>query len=218
MFVQYLLSVIASLFVATTSVRISRDFREIEVGYGELIPIWADVLEGNSVKAACGSLQPVTWTYFGNNEPLPGTNRQHNNTIILTNLRVSDSGYYYCIGTYRTQSGMIAYFKKSFVLYVWTKPPLGFVLPNEVHVSEGENVTFACGSFREVEWFFRPIGQEVHLANNTLLLKNVRKDSSGLYLCRGFRINRRVFQIPAALFVDTHVVFTANITIESEDK
>ncbi len=235
MFVQYLLSLIASFLVAT-SVRISRDFREIEVGYGELIPInEVDVLEGNSVKAACGSLQPVTWTYtfdyneefgydfeivdgvyvyFGNNDPLPGTNRQHNNTIILTNLRVSDSGYYYCLGTYRTYSGMIAYFKKSFALYVWTKPPLGFVLPNEVHVSEGDNVTFACGSFREVEWFFRPIGQEVHLANNTLSLKNVRKDSSGLYLCRGFPINRRVFQIPAALFVDTRVVFTANITIE----
>ncbi len=76
--------------------------------------LWADV-EGNSVKAACGSLLLGLISEIMNHLVLIG-----NITILhFDQFEVSDSGYYYCIGTYRTQSGMIAYFKKSFVLYVW---------------------------------------------------------------------------------------------------
>ncbi len=56
----------------------------------------------------------------------------------------------------------------------------------------------------------------IHLANNTLFLYNVRKGTSGFYFCRGFHENRRIFQYPAVLFVDTRVVFTATITLESQ--
>ncbi len=237
MSLQYLVSAVSSFTIAT-SVRIPRDFSEIEIRHGELIPIGGvNVFEGSTVMGACGSLQPVTWTYtidvnqdfgydfdsvddiyvyLGNNDPLPGTNTQHNNTIILTNLRVSDTGYYYCFGTYRTYFGMIDHFQESFHVNVHTAAPFGYVLPDVIHVSEGNNVTFVCGSSRGVKWFFRPIGQEVHLTNNTLLLYNVRKNSSGLYFCRGFHRNRTIFQNPAVLFVDTRVVFTATITLESQ--
>ena len=237
MSLQYLVSAVSS-FIIATSLRIPRDFSEIEIRHGELIPApGADVLEGSTVKGTCGSLQPVTWTYtinfneefgynfeivdgiyvyLGNNDPLPGTNIQHNNTIILTNLRVSDSGYYHCFGTYRTYFGMIDYFQMSFNVHVHTAAPFGYVLPSVTHVSEGDNISFVCGSSRGVEWFFRPIGQEVHLANNTLLLHNVRKNSSGLYFCRGFHRNRTIFQIPAVLFVDTRVVFMQTVTFESQ--
>ncbi len=241
MSLQYLVSAVSS-FIIATSLRIPRDFSEIEIRHGELIPApGADVLEGSTVKGTCGSLQPVTWTYtinfneefgydfeivdgiyvyLGNNDPLPGTNIQHNNTIILTNLRVSDSGYYHCFGTYRTSSG-IDYFQVSFNVHVHTAAPFGSVLPSVTHVSEGDNVTFVCGSSRGVEWFFRPIGQEVHLANNTLSLHNVRKDTSGLYFCRGFLRNRGIFQIHAMLLVDTPVVFmqtvSQHILFDSDD-
>ena len=122
-----------------------------------------EVLEGGTVKSACGSFQPVIWAYadvlysfpadyfglregnFGYTSPPPGNNVQQNNSIILTNLRLSDSGFYYCFGIYRTQSGMIAPFMTYFTLTVWSTIRPKLVLPNIAH-SEGDNVTFRCGS------------------------------------------------------------------------
>ncbi len=62
MSIQYLVSAVS--FIVATSVRIPLVFSEIEIRHGELIPVGGvDVFEGNTVKGACGSLQPVTWTY-----------------------------------------------------------------------------------------------------------------------------------------------------------
>ncbi len=36
---------------------------------------------------------------------------------------------------------------------MWGNTPVGLVLPSIIEVSEGENVTLACGSTQQVEWF-----------------------------------------------------------------
>ncbi len=231
MLLHFLFAIVTN-FIIAESVVLSLDYSQIQICSGELIPRFVYVFGENPVKSACGSLSPVTWTYkrefslhweynttsegnyiyIGNNEPLPTTHIQQNNTIILTNLRESDSGYYYCFGTHTNNIGQIAPFLRAFRLNVLNVAPIGYVLPSLTYVSTGDNATFVCGSSLRVEWFFRSIrGQEVHVANKTLYLYYVRKEHSGLYICRGFRRDGNVFHFPATLFVDTSIVHNENL-------
>ncbi len=238
MFVRSLVQAVTS-FIVATSFQISDDHSILEIGPGEILPQeQADVLEGGTVKGACGSFNPVVWTFvnhpiysifvrrnyiqlaifsfMGDTSPLPDSNIQQNNSIILTNLKISDSGVYHCYGTYRTQSGMIRNFMNYFRLVVYPRNVTGIVLPSVTHVYEGENVTLFCGSSRVSEWYFTRSGQDVQIANNELFLYNVRKEDSGSYLCRGVTsYTVRTFQSIAYLFVGTRVVFREDFILDN---
>ncbi len=224
-----LYAAVTSLIVAS-SFRIKPDFSKIEIYPKEVIPTVVDTLENTEVKGSCGSLSPVSWTYkrnrptlneyfhinvthyFGSNLP-PSRHDVENNSIIITNVQLYDSGYYYCFGTYINHFGDTKQFQKSFQLNVWLMVPFGYVLPSVTHVSEGGNVTFKCGSSGKIEWFGRTMNsQEKYLANNSILLYNLGKSNSGPYVCRGVHINGIVFHARADLFVDS-LVFLNNIAI-----
>ncbi len=197
----------------------NRDWLQVTIDQTEIIPAHFDILEGTPVRSYCGSFSPVDWTYSRNAnvddinvsftyDPLPSDSRFENNSIILTNLSVADSGYFHCTGTFRDYDTRMKYFKNWFSVKVWGNTPVGFVLPSVIEISEGEKVTLSCGSTRQVEWFGLTLAdQQIRATNNTLTLWNLSKENSGTYICRGTLSSREIFHSRCAILVDFQVIF-----------
>ncbi len=181
------------------------------VFHTEVLPLAFCALEGNSVKAYCGSLSPVKWTYGPNYLPLPSRHTVANNSIILNNVRLSDAGTYYCNGTYENRNQEIKTFVNYFYIEVFEMAEEGLIFPNYLEVSEGSNATLTCGSLKQAEWFSKDIQrQKKTIIGNTLILHHLRKEQSGLYFCRGVEKPildepMRIFHNDATIIVDGYV-------------
>ncbi len=87
-------------------------------------------------------------TFSFTNDPLPSCSRFENNSSILTNLSVMDSGYFHRLRTFQDYDMWVKYFRNWFSVKVWGNTPVGLVLPSIIEVSEGQNVTLVCGHNR----------------------------------------------------------------------
>lgn len=201
------------LIIVSTPVLIisTKDWREIVVQVGEVVPSHVNTFKKTVVKLYCGSVLPVTWFYrkYDSDEYIylsrtrNTTNFQFqimNNSITINNLRQSDSGLVYCDGTH------IALANHTFVNYA-TVNVLGFVprtrvIPNIVEVSVGDNVQLTCGTDKEAKWFGLHLNnQEKSIFNNIIILRNLKKEHSGPYVCRGIH-NYRIFHSRAIIVVE----------------
>ncbi len=186
------------------------NWRKMKVYHTQVFPMSFTALEGNIVKAYCGSMSPVKWTYGPNHLPLP-SHTVFNNSIILNNVRLSDTGKYFCNGTYQNEVQEIKTFVNYFIIKVFETAEEGLILPNFLEVSEGSNATLTCGSLKQAEWFSKNIqSQKKTIIGNTLILHHLRKEQSGLYVCRGVEKHNldehmRVFHNDATIIVDGYV-------------
>ncbi len=187
------------------------NWRKIVVYHTEVIPKFFTALEGNAVNAYCGSLSPVEWAIELDDHSLPRNHTITNNTIILKNLSLSDSGTYYCKGKYKDYYQEIKTFNNYMYLIVFRVNQVGLVLPNILEVSEGSTAAITCGSLKQAEWFSKDIrSQEKATIGNTLILYKLKKDQSGPYICRGTEKPRldeqiRIFHNDAIILVDGFV-------------
>ncbi len=180
------------------------DWREIFIKYGGIVPSITWVLVGDSVTLHCGSSVPVTWTfkpYIGpaSYEILPDRHCLGNYSVILNHLQLEESGFYRCRGYF---SDGEAFREVAFVV-VSDTVNIGFVLPTRVEVPQGGSVKLVCGSLKPVEWtlFNRTIKYHTH-ENNTLILKKLKKENSGHFLCRGVNLQKEIFHRSALIIVD----------------
>ncbi len=224
-----------SSFVCSASLLIlivwGKDWRQIIVYDLEVVPNRVRTFEGTPVIAHCGSFSLTNWTYqrFGNTEKIFLTNELFsfrtpfiyhilNRSIILNNLSATDSGLFYCHGTYNTGYYGIVTFSSSIRVSVeqnTEEAPDYVVIPNYIEVSEGDSVTLRCKSDKPVEWFSSRLKyMNTIVQNDSITLKNLRKVDSGLYLCRGIALDfitgvllftRKPFHRQARIVVDGYV-------------
>ncbi len=179
-----------------------RNWRTIVVKPTWVVPFRVHVLEGTPVKAYCGSFSPPQWI-FGNSR-VNKKHETHNNSITFHNLENNDSGIYYCHGTLHENMT----FRNYFVMFVRTSVGFGEVLPDYLEISQNDSVTVYCGSTNPVEWFgvhFKDISK-VEKANK-LVLKNLRREHSGRYFCRGVNLAGKIFHSQVIIIVDANVIF-----------
>ncbi len=220
-----------SSFVCSASLLIlivcGKDWRQIIVYGLEVVPNIVRTFEGTPVIAYCGSFSLTTWTYqrFGYNEMIFLTNEPFslrtpfiyqilNRSIILNNLRSTDSGLFYCHGTYNTGYFGIVTFSSSIRVFVEQnneEAPDYVLIPNYVEVSEGDSVTLRCKSDKPVEWFSSRLKyMNTIVQNDSIMLKKLWKVDSGPYLCRGIVLDsitgtRKLFHLLARIVVDGYV-------------
>ncbi len=203
---------------ALVSVISTRDWRKIVVYDGEVVPSLLDIVEDTPVRLHCGSLSPVKWTYrkYGSNKytflshnrnitPLPFQFRVIHSSIIINNLSPSDSGLVYCQGTYITRAGNDHAFVNYTAVNVLDFMPFACVIPNIVEVSVGDHVQLFCGTDKGVEWFgLRLRNLEKTIVHNTIILRNLRKEHSGPYVCRGV-YHHKIFHSRATVVVEGYI-------------
>lgn len=209
-----LLTRIINVFIVIKFIIPTKDWSEVVVHVGEVIPSRVDIIERTPVKLYCGSVSPVVWNYknYGSITYIILNYRTNitklsfqfqilNNTIILNNLRNGDSGLIHCDGTYRTSIGKVRPFLNYAPVNVLDFAPSTCLIPNVVEVSVGDDVNLTCGTDKGVEWFGLNLdGQEKTKHDNTLVLRNLRKEHSGPYICRGV-YNGRIFHSGAAVVI-----------------
>ncbi len=226
------------------SIAYGKDWRKIAVYDSEVVPSLVRIFEGTPVIAYCGSSLPVIWTYerFCINQTIILTTdpvnsaegftyRLQTNNILLKNLRAFDTGLFTCYGTYITPSYEAAPFSSGVSVYVERlidRAPDCVVIPNFIQVTEGDCVTLTCKSDKPVEWFgasLKYIDSTVY--NNSIELRNLKKEHSGLYFCRGIYSNFnvdgysrifRLFHSRARIVIDgyTHSLHSRNLSVQRE--
>ncbi len=194
------------IILCTTVARIfCQNWRKIVVEQAQVIPKIVTTLIGNSVRTHCGSLSPVEWTVGEHFLPLPNQHTANNNSLTLNNVGQSESGLYFCKGTYKNFLQQIKKFKNYFFLGVFEVAEIGSVCPNFLEVSEGSNATLTCGSLKQTEWFSKDIYSQLKtIIGNTLILHNLTKELSGQYICRG--MEKESPDEPMIIFHDKAVV------------
>ncbi len=146
-----------------------KDWRQIIVYDLEVVPNRVRTFEGTPVIAHCRSFSLTNWTYqrFGCNEMIFLTNEPYslrtpfiyhilNRSIILNNLRATDSGLFYCHVTNNTGDFGSVTFSSSIRVFVeaYNEEASDYVvIPNYIEVSEGDSVTLRCKSDKPMEWF-----------------------------------------------------------------
>ena len=230
MILRYLSSFVclASLLILIVC---GKDWRQIIVYDLEVVPNMVRTFEGTPVIAYCGSFSLTSWSYqrFGYNEMIFLTNEPFslrtpfiyhilNRSIILNNLRATDSGLFYCQGTYNASDFGTVTFSSSITVLVeaYNEEASDYaVVPNYIEVSEGDSVTLRCKSDKPVEWFSSRLKyMNTIVQNDSITLKNLRKVDSGPYLCRGIALDfitggflrtRKPFHRRARIVVDGYV-------------
>ncbi len=202
-----------TLYLHCTLLVHSKDWNDRKV-YLKCIepPERVSVLERNPVRVYCGSTSPVNWTH--NSSPLAFTSEgpidapvhsRHeigHKEITLIGLLENDTGYYICQGKYYN-----TLFKKFIHVLVMKHPEIGLVAPSLMEASRGGSVTLHCGSAGSVEWFsVHYQNQTKFLRGNSLTLYHLRKEHTGVYVCRGrperTTTRRTIFHAKAIIFVD----------------
>ena len=187
-------------FCFTNVYRCTKDWREILVYDSEVVPNIIRIFEGTPVIAYCGSSSPVKWTYTRRgssekvyltedkfNRGISFTYKLQNTSIVLTNLTASNTGALVCRGSYNEASQAVRFSSKIKVCvekFSRTEPYYG-VTPNFIQVSEGDTLTLTCKGDKPVEFFSVSLAyQEKSVLNDSIILKNLKKEHSGLYYCR----------------------------------
>ncbi len=191
------------------SLSCGKDWHNIQVRLGSVVPDYVMVQEGASVIARCGSVTQVWWTYTNHVHrrpklPVPSRHRRGYKTIILKNLLKEHSGFYYCHGLNENRS-----FQIHLRVMVSDKVLTGKVLPNWVEVSLGSSVSLTCGSTKPVEWLsVNYYHQNKTTTPNILTLHDLQKNHSGRYLCRGYdRYWGETFHSSATIIVEAYVEY-----------
>ncbi len=200
------------LYLHSTLLVHSKDWNDRKVYLKCIEPQSVNVLERNPVRVYCGSTSPVNWTY--NSSPLAfpreglidaTVHSRHeigHKEITLIDLLQNDTGYYNCHGKFYN-----TLFKKHIYVLVMKHPVIGLVTPSLMEASRGGSVTLHCGSAESVEWFsVHYQNQTKSLRGNSLTLYYLRKEHTGVYVCRGRRerttSGRTIFHAKAIIFVD----------------
>lgn len=178
----------------------------IPIYHSQVVPWRVRMFENTPIRLYCGSLSPVTWTYFKEHLPIPTEYQADNNSIKLMNLKEHHSGTYYCHGTYRNKANKITTFKNYILIHVKKQVDYGEVLPSKVILSEGSDLIIRCGSKRPAEWVSMNSFNKYSIEQgNTLSLKNLTKEHSGPYLCRGVNHLNNLFHAKAIIFVNPNI-------------
>ncbi len=201
-----------TLYLHSTLLVHSKDWNDRKVYLKHIEPQSVNVLERNPVRVYCGSTSPVNWTH--NSSPLAFTSEglidapvhsRHeigHKEITLIGLLENDTGCYNCQGKYYN-----TLFKKHIYISVMKHPVIGFVAPSLMEATRGGSVTLHCGSVESVEWFsVHYQNQTKSLRGNSLTLYHLRKEHTGVYVCRGrlerTTTRRTIFHAKAIIFVD----------------
>ncbi len=92
-----------------------------------------------------------------------------------------------CRGSYNEASQAVRFSSKIKLCvekFSRTEPYYG-VTPNFIQVSEGDSLTLTCKGDKPVEFFSVSLAyQEKSVLNDSIILKNLKKEHSGLYYCR----------------------------------
>ncbi len=192
---------------------LSKDWSNIVVYMTDVVPeSTVNILEGDSVTAHCGSLSPVTWTFSSRNLPLPGEYIIEGNSITLTNLTEVHYGFYFCHGTYLSDTFETKQFKNYILINVREQVYYGEVLPNHVEVQEGSTVTLTCGSIKPVQWKTMKVPNDHMIKEDyKLTLTKLKKEHSGPYVCRGVKHLNRVFHSKTLIIVDPNTQFLSDL-------
>ncbi len=175
-----------SRFISSSISSRAINYGHIDVHYKEVVPHSLYTLENSTVTFYCGSSSPVRWTFLDHRSEdvrqlLLEKHQQGPKQITFNNAGVSDSGLYYCNGTYGSEN-----FSIQFNLNVYKSTQKAMLVPNWVEVVAGGSITLSCGSDAPVEWFSRyMLYQDKVAQNNALTLFNLYRKHSGKYVCRG---------------------------------
>ncbi len=200
------------LHLYCTSLVHSKDWNDRKLYLKSIEPQYVNILENYPVRVYCGSSSPVNWTYSSLHAvPTLGqldvaVHSRHqigHKAITLIDLLENDTGYYNCHGKYFNTNVIMHIF-----VSVMKRLVTGLVAPSLTEASSGSSVTLHCGSAGSVEWF------SVHYQNqtktqrgNSLTLHHLRKEHSGLYVCRGHwertTIGSKTFHSTAIILVDS---------------
>ncbi len=178
-----------------------KNWHKIIVYPSQVIPPRVHVPEGTPVKAYCGSSSPVQWIH--GNHSINTKHETDRNSITLHNLKVSDSGFYYCRGTVYENTAFTNYI----AVFVHSRVRLGEVIPDYLEVSKNDTVTVYCGSAKPVEWFGLHFNISKVENGNVLILRNLKREHSGRYMCRGVSHGAKVFHSQVIIIVDVNVIF-----------
>ena len=178
---------------------LGKDWRKIDVFHRQIVPSNLSVTEGVIVKAYCGSLSPVRWSFW----PFtPSTSGYINllvkhdidsNSVQLNNLRINDSGILTCHGEYESENHIYG-FHLHIVIKVKRYAEYGEILPTYADVPVGYTVILSCGSITPVEWFGATLQDQKKIVDDkAITLLDLQREHSGLYLCRGVNITMTTF-------------------------
>lgn len=183
---------------------------------------------GASLTLYCGTTSLANWTFFPLTDlfesPISSRHLKGYNNITLKDLKVEDTGSYYCHGTFGTEQ-----FTKYTFVNVLIYHPDGaqtYVVPNWIEVPINGSVALYCGSLTPVEWISASfLSVPKSLVGNRLELYNLQKEHSGLYICRGtFKIPQfliglnyvinpiNLFHSKAVIIVGGEILYSANYT------
>ncbi len=183
----------------------TKDWGNIKLFHTQVVPWRVRILENTPVKVYCGSLSPVTWTYLQEHLPLPTEYHiEGNYSIKLMNLREYHSGTFYCHGTYINNDLKETTFKNYIMIHVKKHVDYGEVLPSQLIVSEGSNITITCSSIKPVEWISLHSKYKAK-QDSSLYLHQITKEQSGPYLCRGVNHLKHIFQARSVIIVNPHI-------------
>ncbi len=201
-----------ALYLHSTLLVHSKDWNDRKVYLKSIEPQRVSVLERNPVRVYCGSTSPVNWTHIWSplaftsegqiDAPIHSRHEIGHKEITLIGLLENDTGYYNCQGKYNN-----TLFKKHIHVLVMKHPVIGLVAPSLMEASRGGSVTLHCGSAESVEWFsVHYQNQTKSLRGNSLTLYHLRKEHTGVYVCRGLlertTTRRTIFHAKAIIFVD----------------
>ncbi len=171
----------------------------IKVRLGSIVPNAVVVKGGQMVTLHCGSSSPVEWI-FPRHVNVSKRCVQFGNSITFKNLQKADTGIYHCAGELSVGE---SFYKASSIRIANNLIP-GTVLPSRVEATEGSSVVLECGSIKPVKW----IGLQLYVhnsPNNKLILEQLKKSSSGPFMCIGVNDKREVFHQVVKVIVDGFV-------------
>ena len=171
----------------------------IKVRLGSIVPNAIAVKGGQMVTLHCGSSSPVEWV-FPRHVNISNRYVQFGNSITFKNLQRADTGIYCCSGKFSEDDR----FYEAASIRIVNGPISGLVLPSRVEATEGSSVVLECGSIKPVKW----IGLQLYVhnsPNNKLILNQLKKSSSGPFMCIGVNEKSEVFHQVVRVIVDGFV-------------
>lgn len=199
------------LFYYVNLVYCGNSWHIIEVGSAQVRPSHVEIREGTPVRAYCGSMSEITWTYNSKCVEIPqcpsvALDKRHLlglKKVTFIDLKVNDTGYYTCHGD---DYGVP--FTAFIFIEVQRQAKYGQILPTWIEVPVGGSVTMTCGSLKPVKWISVHIeDQNKTVDGNTLIIHNLLRKHSGRYLCRGVTDLKKVFHVYALVIVNGVVEF-----------